>query len=353
MAFTKQRFLINPLANKDNTVASSQAAGTVTNAKKTGTGSATMTTSGSYTGANDKLITWQIDSLGTGEIGSSTYRWKTSDTAAGTWEATGQATSTATTTLGSEGVEFTLTGGTGADFALGDKFQWWVYAEKGPGNLFVNDRDLFWESADGDLTDTLTITHGTPTQSTVMVIADHNLTSAATVTLNLDVITTITDPLVHYYDNTIDPDRILIDDPTNPDNHLRIGKLYLGTWTEVDSGQVTGGANWGPGRTVNRNEVRNEAATGKERSRVYTENESFPLAYTWLSQANLATLRSVWDYTSNVNTGENPSIWVHYWKDVDSSMMLCKMIGNFSPTYVRGGSSITLNFRQEVITRIL
>lgn len=142
MAFSTQRFLINNLATASNITASSQGVGTIRQAKKDGTGTATLTPSGSYTGSGNKTITVQCDGAGT--VGSgATYRWKTSDTAAGSWEATGQSATTTTTALGSEGINITFSSGT---LVLYDSFVFPIYAEYGPANLFMNDRDFYYKS---------------------------------------------------------------------------------------------------------------------------------------------------------------------------------------------------------------
>jgi hypothetical protein len=363
MSFSKQRFGTNPLANADNITASSQGFGTVAGTKKTGTGSAIMTSSGSYTGAKDLLSTVQIDSLGTGEIGSSTFRWKTSDTAAGSWEATGVATSTSVISL-SNGTQIQFTGGSGADFVLNDKWQFWAYAEFGPANLFVNDRDEYWKSG-ATTSINLVIDMSSATNNTLFVLADHNLTSSATLTLEANAtdswgapsytntISPITDPIVEYIDQTYRYFRIVVSDATNTDGFISIGKLYLGTYSEVSAGEIYGGANWGPGPVKIRYEVRNEADTGKASARVYAEGYDVPLAYTWLTPSEFATLEALWNYTSNVGAGSKISVWLHYWYDVEATMWLCEMISNLPPTYNRGGTATTLNLKQEIMTRVI
>ncbi len=171
MAFATQRFLINNLATASNITASSQGAGTIRQAKKSGTGTATLNPSGSYTGSGNKTITVQCDLAGT--VGSgATYRWKTSDTAAGSWEATGQSATTTITALGSEGINITFSSGT---LVLYDSFVFPVYAEYGPANLFMNDRDFFYKS--GALTDL--VTDGDGEATTGWTATDCTLASVA------------------------------------------------------------------------------------------------------------------------------------------------------------------------------
>jgi len=360
---SKQRFGIDNLATADNMTASSQGAGTVAGAKKTGSGSATLTPSGDYTGANNKLITVQIDSAGTGEIGSSTFRWKTSDTAAGSWEATGVSTSTSVLSLGSEGIKIQFTGGTGADFSLNDLWRFPVYAVYGVGNLVRNDRNTYWKGADSTTSVNIVVDLGSATQVTMFVLADHNLTSGATLTLEANAtdswgspsytntVSTISEPIVEYLDETYRYFRIVIADAANPDSLISIGKLFVGEYEEVSAGELVGGANFGTGRNQRRAQVRNVADSGQVRSRLYSVREEFNLEYTWLTTAELATLQTVWQASNDVDTGQRKSLWVHYWIDDDTSCLLCESTNDFEPTYKRGGNDITLAFRQEVMTR--
>lgn len=143
MAFAQQRYLINNLANADNITASSQGAGTIRQPRKTGTGTATLTPSGIYTGASTLLYTVQCDTAGSVD-GAATIKWKTSATAAGSWEATGVSAVSTSTSL-SNGVSIQFSAGT---LVANDKWQFPCYAEYGVAKLFLNDRDAFYKTGD-------------------------------------------------------------------------------------------------------------------------------------------------------------------------------------------------------------
>ncbi len=369
MSYTKQRFMVNPLATADNITASSQGAGTVAGAKKTGTGSATLTSSGAYTGAGDVLVTVQIDALGTGEIASSTYRWKTSDTAAGTWEASGQATGTITITLGSEGLQIIFAGGTGADFVLDDKWQFWAYAGYGPANLFVNDRDKFWKTAVATPASNIVIDLGSAQTINTCILADHNLTSSATVTLSgnatdswgspsysLAILSSAnTDPSVNYISESYRYWRLLFDDTSNPDGFISIGKLYLGTYTELQKVNIN--LDWGSVRSNARTRLRNVSNAGKSLAKTLSDGETFPTGYTFAPDADEATLRSIYDYTYKTGAtiyGNDKSIWLHYFNDIESLCFLCEcMTEQYDVTYSYLDLKKTLlTWRQEIMTRV-
>ena len=89
----KCRFLANNFITSESMIAvSSLKLGVVTTALKEGTGAATLTPSGGFTGPVDLEYVVQIDGLGTGETGSSTFKW--SDDGGATWDATGVTTPT-------------------------------------------------------------------------------------------------------------------------------------------------------------------------------------------------------------------------------------------------------------------
>jgi hypothetical protein len=496
MAYTKQRFLTANLLTTAMLTPSSQAAGTVASAKKTGTGTATLTSSGLFTGAVDLLVTVQCDAAGT--VGSgATFRWRTSATVAGTWDASGVSATTALTALGSAGLQITLSAGT---LVLLDKWQFWAYAAYGPGNLLSNDRDQYFQSGafsemilnggftsaatswgaqnatlasvagglsgncleitrtgstsqtayqsmatvagqlykvsawaksgtSGDeqarvvmydvtgaaqiafafvttaatgwqeitfnftapsassriylykntatagtmLFDTVSllavpqfvIDVGSAQAVTALVIADHNLSTAAVVKLEgnssnawttpaYSLTLTNASPYVSYLTQTYRYWRLTFNDLTNADGWVSLGKLYLGTYREVASGELWGATTWGSERIRERTRVRTVSEAGRSRRRVYSANESFALQYTTLSDTELATLQAVFDATYNLTTGQDLSIFVHYWNDEEETCFLCECLSDdFKTRYQRGRKEVTLSWREEVITRIV
>lgn len=160
MAYGNHRFLVNNLArtaylaSPSGVQASTIEPGRIGGVQKTGTGAAVWKAAGEFTGQQDLLIVEQIDAVGTGEVGSATFRWRTNlTTGDGNWEASGVATDTDYTALGSDGKQVAWEQGSGADFALYDSGVFECKALFGPGRLFDNDRDSFWKS--GSLTTNL------------------------------------------------------------------------------------------------------------------------------------------------------------------------------------------------------
>lgn len=94
----KCRFMASNMITSETMIAvSSLKLGVVTTALKEGTGSASLTPSGGFTGSVDLEYVVEIDGLGTGETGSSTFKW--SDDGGATWDATGVTTPTIELTI--------------------------------------------------------------------------------------------------------------------------------------------------------------------------------------------------------------------------------------------------------------
>lgn len=147
MSYGALRFLYDSrVTSASQLTPSTTAYGLLSGTEKVGTGSATIQLGGQYTGTTTVLYTIEIDSItGGAEIGSATFRWRTSDTAAGTWEASGVTTPSTLTTL-NNGVQIKFTAGTGDDFAKGDVWRFEARAIYGNANLIDLDRQTAWRS---------------------------------------------------------------------------------------------------------------------------------------------------------------------------------------------------------------
>ena len=136
----------NLVANESMVSVSSLRNGLVTSAKKEGTGSAVITTSGNFRGPVDLEYIVEIDGLGTGEVGSSTFKWSDGG---GTWNAT-LVTTPATATELNYGTMITFVGGTGADFVIGDKWYFKGINLFNAGQMLDRDRDHIYRSTNLD-----------------------------------------------------------------------------------------------------------------------------------------------------------------------------------------------------------
>ena len=161
--------------------ASSVRDGQVGLAVKTGSGSAVGLAGGAYTGSLDCQYRVEIDSIAGGaEVGQATFRWR--DGSVTGWNASGVLTSASPVTLNS-GVTMKWTTGAGADFVVGDRWDFLTAAFFGFRQLIDRDPDT------GFCTKTLASPEwirrdlGAATRVTACLIDFHNLTAAATVAI--------------------------------------------------------------------------------------------------------------------------------------------------------------------------
>jgi hypothetical protein len=128
--------------------------------------------------------------------------------------------------------------------------------------------------------------------------------------------------------------KILFEDSTNPDGVIKIGEIYLGAYTELASNYAR--PKWGSGIMRKRRTIDNEAETGRRTQRIWSVQRSFALNFDMLPAADAATLQDVWESTYDLDTGVVTPLWVHYFSDESTYMMLCRILSDFElmfPSY--------------------
>jgi hypothetical protein len=224
-------------------VASSQAAAQITSAQKTGSGSGTLTPGGTFAGTTELTYVVVID--GAGDVGAATVQW--SDDGGATWDATGVVTDTSPVAL-SHGITVTFAGGAGTDFSAGDRWDFKVLFGYGPARALDRNRNTEWRSAAVASPVTLTLDLGSALAVQALVLMDHNLTAAATITLAANssnawgapaygpvTVTWAAGKLAHFLAaaETYRYWQLSITDTANPDGYLRLAELFLGPFTEL------------------------------------------------------------------------------------------------------------------------
>ena len=285
---SKCRFLYNNLITAASMISvSSLRNGLVTSALKNGSGSATLTPSGNFSGSEDLEYIVEIDSIAGGaEVGQATFKWSDGG---GMWDATGVTTS-ATNILLNNGVYIKHTTGVGADFVVGDK--WYFKAI----NLFNAERVIAWDrdsslrTKELESPNTFTITFTAEQVVDALGLYDHNLTAAATIALwgddaatfdsdggaaqVIEAVTWAADKIFRYLttaDRTKKYWQVRIADPTNPDGYIDIGELFLGTYFEP-----TDNFSYGTGvRDIKSIISRQKTTYGKSKKRFYNLQKQF------------------------------------------------------------------------------
>jgi hypothetical protein len=244
------RFLYNNfITDEDMLAVSSLRPGTVTQALKEGTGSATMNTTGNYTGAVDKEYTIEIDSIAGGaEVGQATFRWSDGG---GLWNASGVTTPAVATELNYD-IFIDFDTGAGADFVVGDKWTFKAINLFNAGKMLTWRRDDRYRSSGLSSPNTITVTFDAERAVDAIALYDHNLSSGATIALwgddaatfdsdggNAQVIEAITwndDKILHYLtttDRTKKYWQLRITDTANTDGYIEMSELFMGSYLEL------------------------------------------------------------------------------------------------------------------------
>lgn len=241
----KARFMAVNMIPTTGISASSIATGYASRAQKEGSGSAVMSVSGTFTGTQNLDYLVQIDAAGTNEIGSAKFKW--SDDGGASFDATGVTTSTSPVAL-NNGLSVSWTQGAGKDVLINDKWRFKGVLPYAPIFVVDRDRDTEWRTAVVSGSPTITFDLGSAKTPKVLILLDHNLTSAATIRLQASTVSnfasTPVNDLVVWRSGSIlhyigDPDRtyrywrLVLTNTANPDGYLRISEVFLGTYVQL------------------------------------------------------------------------------------------------------------------------
>ncbi|MBI3127573.1 MAG: hypothetical protein HYZ11_08225 [Candidatus Tectomicrobia bacterium] len=160
---------------------------------KTGSGSAVMSFSVDAQGSSmrtlrgyeiEEYIVQVNDVSGGTEVGQAKFRWRRASDS--TWQASGVTTSVSAVAL-SDGVSVWWTAGSGADFASKDEWRFRLVHPWGKGRLFSRDPNTKWRSGLAGATAAqsayVSLDWGASQTFDAIILHDHNLTSAAVLTL--------------------------------------------------------------------------------------------------------------------------------------------------------------------------
>jgi hypothetical protein len=320
-------------------------------------GSATAYAAGEHTGSQDQVFMVEIDSLAAGsQVGQATFRWRRASQE--TWEMSGQATTDTLITL-ADGVKIKWVSGPGADFALGDSWSILATQNFGAAALLDRDRDTAWE-AEGCSEEHVTIDLGQAQQAKALVLADHNLTAGATVTLLANTSDaweapawsqslTVTAPhLVYFLDQTYRFWRLLLEDPENPAGALWASLLFLGPYFQ-------------PSRTFKQRHERSTVAgrsltatdAGKLAGGVLGLGETFSLSFSGLGSADLDGFVSMYRAIHDPASGRLTPLFFTPFCENAAETFYCLPGATFSRTQLHlNRYALELNLEEVIISRV-
>jgi len=271
-------------------------------------GSAVVQNGGLYSASADKGYVAEIDSVTAGqEVGQATFKW--SDDDGQTWTETGVATSSDPYEM-SNGVTIQFTTGTGDDFELGDKWSWICKNNYGTQKLFDLDRDFVYRSRSLDDPNTITLSFAAAVNMTALAIMDHNLTSAAVITLMANDADAWDDPaysqvipgddekIGYYLDQTYQYWRLQISDQLNTDGYIEIGELYLGDYLEPGKNYSY---DWD--QTTTARESSSPSRKGYDKKSLDYVQESINLSFDRLSATDRDALLAMFRAIKNASAG--------------------------------------------------
>ena len=151
--------------------------GTTEEAQKDGSGSAAMTIAGTYDGNEILKYIVEIDGVGSGEVGSATFKWSDNEGASYT---PGVLTASTPVIL-SHGIMVQWASGTGQDFYLADKWTFWTSVPFGPQNLLDGYKRPLCDVGASSVT--FTIDLGLARHPRVLCLMNHNFSEGVTITL--------------------------------------------------------------------------------------------------------------------------------------------------------------------------
>ncbi|MGD8561095.1 MAG: hypothetical protein PVG03_01100 [Desulfarculaceae bacterium] len=290
-------------------------------------GTAVAYAAGDYTGAQDQIFLIEIDSISAGkEVGQATYRWRRSSS--DNWEASGQVTSDSLTPL-ADGVQIKWVSGPGDDFATGDS--WTILASRsfGASALLDRDRDRVWE-ATGCSDEHLTVDMGEAKQVKALVLADHNLSDNATVTLMANSSDSWSEPawsqglsltrphLVAFIDQTYAWWRLRLQDEGNEQNLIRASILYLGSYFEPSR---TFHTKYNHTMTGTRSVTSTD--TGKQTGSAGGVADSWQLNFSGLTAPDLSGFRSLYENVHDRTTGTLSPVFFTPFAESPSGTFYC------------------------------
>lgn len=325
------RFIYDNLITAESMfTVSSLRSGLISDAQKDGTGSAVLTPAGTFSGTTDLEYIIEIDSITAGaEVASATFKW-TSAFADG-WNATAVATATTDTTL-NNGVTIRFASGTGADFALGDRWYFKAVNLFSAGKMIDLDRDTRYRSAALGSPNTIVVDLGSAKEVKALVVYDHNFTDAVTLVIEghtsdswgapdfQESITYNASKQIHYLSAATTKRywRLSVTDAANTDSYIEIGEMILASYFEVSKMYA-----WRPGRN-NRSIIKANAGPYGVRNRRYY-NEAFDHDYQFrnLTDADITAFDLMLTTIRSKSTGKiDPVVWTPDTSDSNTSYLV-------------------------------
>lgn len=346
------KFLYQNVIEAAHVSVTNQRPGVVTGTMNDGLGTIEMQAFGEYVGTSIKIYSVQIYdvSAGTG-VGQALFRWRDNTMADGVWN-DGYTTSEAAQTLNDAAqINFPDNGGV---FNQGDIYTFRALPSFSIANALSWDRGSFYISESLDSPNKIQFQFSASTLLPAFVLGDHNLTASATVTLKAGV-----DATVDRHSLSLTPSlesmgvypgvqyaywELQIDDATNPDGYLRIGRLYGGNFL-----QLSKNAEWDSDQDLTEFAQDETSEYGIGYSTIHAHQDRFTLDYSGLPNADWDALRVMKKSIHNPLTGIMQPLYLHLFSDEQGYMFLMHWKGGLPREFVsKNKNTLSLKFEEVV-----
>lgn len=304
-------------------------------------GPGSMIFSGSYAGDDPEIYTVEIDMAG--DVGTATFKWRKSTTAAGFWEASGILTAL-TDTLLEAGVSVRFVAAAGTDFTLGDNWQATATRFRSPKRVIDLDPGTRWRggapAVDPEYLTFDLLAAGAPD---AVIVHGHNISSGATVKIQGnatdswgapsvdETITYQAGTMFRYLTTTPRSFRywrlLITGDSANPDGWLEASEVFLGGYFEPDYnyefGNVLGEQSF---------EETRETESKAERTVLLNRGREISLPYRHVTAAQKDLFLAMFRAVNDTATERSKPLFVHVDLNNLTSILMARLAGALSPT---------------------
>lgn len=321
-------------------------------------GTAVAYAAGLHQGGQDQVFLVEIDSLAAGsQVGQATFRWRRCGGA--DWEGLGLTTQRSFVDL-ADGVRIKWVSGAGADFVKGDAWSILAGRNQGPALLLDRDRDTTWQ-ATGCAQESLSMDLGACQEVAALVLADHNLSNQAQVTLlasnqpddweapALSQPLTPTRPhLVALPVRAYRYWRLAFNDPANPAGYLSASLLYLGSCfqpSRMFGARYT--RTWVAGRSTTATDAGKLAGSAKGLA------EAWRISFRGLSQADVAGFQAMYQAIHDPVSGRLSPLYFTPFGEDSASTLYCLPGASLTAVYQHLGSyALDLELQEVIRTHV-
>lgn len=325
--------------------------GILTSAIKSGSGSATMAVTGTYTITYDMEFVIEIDSVAVGvSVGEATYKIGYG----GSWIYTGVTTSISPVQIGSTGIYIAFTAGAGDDFALGDTWYFKGVHTYGYNNLVDGSRDNRFRTSSVAATTYISADLDSAQEIKVLVIADHNIPASATITLYgaasgggttfTQAVTWSSGTIVQYLSSaqTYRAWSLKIYDIVPLVSYYEIGEWYLGSYLELSRNYAEG---WE--EEIEFLQEANRTPYGVGYNRFYNTRKRISHTYELMTATDVTNVETMISAITSKTDGTNKAFW--YNQDSDSASNTHMVRLNALPVSHRTKTYYDIEFEMEEV----